>query len=360
MGPSDHAAGKKRSHNDNNVKHGNVDVPHKKQKLESSNGSQKQISNGNLGSIPDTKILQPDLSKALSFDPVSLRAYEKPIRPYTGHPSTLPPLPPVLIPSLATIAFTHVGAHPGSTSHKIQSTYDRLEFLGDAYIQIIATRLVYTLLPNHSVGRLSQQREYCVKNETLAKYAAAYGFPERADLPSNITKANKPLWIKTMGDIFEAYVAAIILGDPERGFQTVETWLTTLWQYELSRETKSSKVETQVVMEDAKVELAKAVGGRGVKLAYSDEREAEMIRKQGKLIYHIGVFIEGWGYEDRFLGRGEGLSKQDAGAMAAAEALKNPLLSDIRTIKKRYDAMAKGFKERGEIPPPFSVGMSFN
>lgn len=55
----------------------------------------------------------------------------------------------------------------------------------------------------------------------------------RALVPANYTDQPKR-WTKTKSDIFEDYVAAVILSRPEGGgFQLVERWLTSLWLPEL-------------------------------------------------------------------------------------------------------------------------------
>ena len=289
--------------------------------------------------------------RALNFTPVT--KYIKSTRPYTGHPSTLPPLPPILSSSLASLPFTHQGATNGPTATKVHSSYERLEFLGDAYIEVIATRFLYTFFPNLPAGKLSQRRELCVKNQTLAEYATAYGFPERAQLPKSINKEGKHAWRKTMGDIFEAYVAAVILADPENGFQTAEAWLTTLWEYEVTKLQQTSIVESQNACMTAKTELARAIGGRNVIIDYRDEGPPEHVKSQGKIIFHIAIYLMGWNWENKYMGRGSGLNKQEAGAMAAADALRNPLLQEVWSVKKKYDAMVAEARERGEVPPPF-------
>lgn len=147
------------------------------------------------------------------------------------HPNELPPLPSILSSTLEIAAFTHASlSNPNTTS------YERLEFLGDACIELFATRLIYPAFPTLTAGRMSQKRELLVKNETLAEYAVAYGFDKRAKLPRDFWgpgPGRGKLWTKTMGDIFEAYVAAVILSDPTGGFQTVETWLHALWKEKL-------------------------------------------------------------------------------------------------------------------------------
>ena len=319
------------------------------------------LSQSQQQSVPDALTEQEgaSLTKALnfsSFAPSSnpLPRYTKPTRPFKGNTQTLPPLPQIPSDELASMCFTHQGFHHGSIISNLHRTYERLEFLGDAYIEVIATRLVYTKFPDLTAGRLSQRRELCVKNETLAQYATLYGFPQRAKLPPNFNREDRKIWTKTLGDIFEAYVAAVILSDPENGFQSAEAWLTTLWEYELSKEQRGSKVEAQNVKIDSKNELIKVTGGRNVKIDYKEVKAPESIRDQGKMIYHFGAFLTGWHWANEYLASGSGLSKQEAGQMAAANAMQNPLVQqDVIRVKKEYDALVAAAREKGEEAPPF-------
>lgn len=269
---------------------------------------------------------------------------------YNGQPSSLPPLPPIRDASLAQIPFTHPGSLNGHPASNVDVTYDRLEFLGDAYIELIATRLIFPRFPKHTAGRLSQLREMLVKNETLAEYAMAYGFDERAKLPANFKgTVTSKVWTKTIGDIFEAYVAAVIMDDPEQGFQNAETWLCTLWEYKLSRQPAR---DTQMVDLDAKVQLGKRILGRGIKLDYRAEGPPQSIKKEGKLIFHVGVHLTGWGWQNELLGRGKGLSIKEAGAMAAKEALKNPFTETVACVKREFDEKTRAEREQKELEEP--------
>ena len=277
-----------------------------------------------------------NLGKALNF-PSHQHAHpldSSSDRPYNGHPSTLPSLP-LISDATAKVAFTHPGAAIGKS---VAHSYDRLELLGDAYIEVIATRLIFPRFPHLPAGRLSQLRESLVKNETLAEYAIAYGFDKRAILPPNFRNQTAgKIWTKTIGDIFEAYVAGIIVDDPEQGFQRAEKWLCTLWENKLTRQPAG---ETQVVDMDMKMMLAKKINGKGIKPEYRVEDTKE-IRKEGKLVYQIGIYFTGWGWENQFLGRGKGLSQKEAGAMAAKEALDNRVVEQISAVKKVFDEKVK-------------------
>lgn len=266
---------------------------------------------------------------------------------YNGHPSTLPALPPILDESLNQAVFTHQSRIHGHKSTKLHLSYDRLEFLGDAYIELIATRLVFPLYPHFPAGRLSQQRELLVKNETLAEYALAYRFDEIARLPSSFKAQSPKEKTKVLGDIFEAYVAALIISNPETGYQTAEIWLNALWTPKLGAQ---SSRETRVSDPNAKADLGRKVMGKGIKLEYRSEAPTQVVRKEGKEWYQMGVFLTGWGWENKRLGGGSGLNKQEAGNMAAMDALGGSLTAEVEMVKRAFDKKIREEREAATAP----------
>lgn len=237
--------------------------------------------------------------------------------------SHLPDLPPILDDRLEKAVFTHPACANDSDAN-----YDRLEILGDAYIELIATKLVWKTFPGLPSGRISQIRELLVKNETLAAFADSYDFSRRAVVPHNFVDNQLKLWVKIRGDIFEAYVAAIILSDPVGGYGNAEQWLTGLWTPMLvNLGPQKSKL-------NSKDELSTKVMGNGTKLKYIEEKPSVHPKGTGRQTYFIGVYFTGWGWENQHLGSGEGLKKSAAGDEAARNALANPLVSEINLKKK--------------------------
>ncbi|KAF3479574.1 RNase3 domain-containing protein [Arthroderma uncinatum] len=253
--------------------------------------------------------------------------------------ATLPLLPPIKDETLKSAVFTHTGIverGPGSVSSS-EKTYDRLEVLGDAYIELISTRLIWEKFPTLPAGKIAQARETMVKNETLAQYATAYGFDKLLKTSSDYRNHPKR-WIKIRGDVFEAYVAAAIISDPENGLRVVESWLTQLWLPKLA--------EVRLPVPPAergqngnitfKDKLSATVVSKGIKLQYIDEKPP--VRDGGLVTSFIGVYLTGWGYEKKHLGSGSGLSKSEAGNQAAIRALNNrPLIDEINATKREFD-----------------------
>lgn len=254
---------------------------------------------------------------------------------YNGNSDTLPKIPEIPDKSLETAAFTHQGILGAHQVNDVNMSYERLEFVGDAYLELIATRILFLRFPDLPAGKLSQRRQLLVNNETLAGFSLAYGFDTRAHLPQDIrlSRNHTPgkIWTKTMGDIFEAYVAAVILSDPHDGFSKVEACMTELWEPLLSN------LEEELLNMNAKVQLGAKILGKGVKVTYRDEKEPEMMKKEGKILFHIGVYISGWGYQDVHLGSGKGWNKSEAGNRAATQAMSSPLTAEIAAVKKEFD-----------------------
>lgn len=241
----------------------------------------------------------------------------------------LPRLPTIPDGLLEKAVFTHPGM-----SNNNEATYDRLEILGDAYIELIATKLIWDTFRDLPSGRISQIRESLVKNETLSEFATRYGFHLKALVPRDYLKQPKR-WIKTMGDIFEAYVAAVILSNPADGYKTVENWLRALWMPQLA------SIGDQTICLHAKEALAKRIMGKGIKLRYIDEHPPIQL-EGGKQIFSTGVYLTGWGWNNSHLGSGQGLNKVMAGNQAAQQALQNEqLINKIMAVKEAHEAEKK-------------------
>jgi ribonuclease III len=280
-------------------------------------------------------------------------------------PTPLPPLP-TISDAYAKPTFTHPNLAPGEytsktpnkattttstpTTHPDPSTmqsYDRLEFLGDAYLEVIATRLIWTRFASAMApGRLASTRESLVKNETLAAFAVAYGFDRRMRIEEGGQPTTRLAQVKLWGDVFEAFVASVVLSgggggeesstvdhhqqqqqqqdqpqpQPRKsGFEIAEDWLALLWEPLLVA--AAEKDRNALPGAQWKEGLRKMIGAKGVRIDYVDERKP-LIGK-GIETYFVGVFLTGWGYENQHLGSGQALSKKAAGMAAAKDAVEN-------------------------------------
>jgi ribonuclease-3 len=254
----------------------------------------------------------------------------------------LPPLPPITDLSLLNAPFTHSSTLPHHIPQTGSNTYESLEFLGDAYLEVMATKLIHSRFGTHSVGQKSGLRELLIKNDTLSQYSRDYGLGQRVQI-LNREKISPPKWLKILADVFEAYVACVVLSDENNGLKTAEEWMWQLWEpkvkeWQLAGGAKASGMQEKL-SHDVKGELQRHVVSKGVRLDYEELSAVEFDRINNRTTYHIGVYLTGWGYDKVKLGSGSGRSKQLAGAEAAknAFATSKSILDDAHRKKLEFD-----------------------
>lgn len=279
-------------------------------------------------------------------------------------PHSVPKLPEVLDSTLAAAAFIHTSVGNGDATNL---SYERLEWVGDAYIELIATLLIAQTFPFLSPGKASQYREGLVKNVTLAGYARQYGFHKRIRMDDRPTAPGikESDWIKIQGDVFESYVAAVILSDPVNGIQRAADWLKDLWGQKLRSDIiheersefkfdsplwrlRGGNVEISVVDKSQtkpinfKDQIQKAIGYKGIKLRYEDVGAPQKSRETKLAVFTVALYLDGWGEQGRLLGTGKGNGKKDAGERAAEMALqKKELIESCMEKKKLAIAQAE-------------------
>ena len=262
-------------------------------------------------------------------------------------PQDLPPLPLITDSKLANAVFTHPTRLQGHNQTKLDKSYDRLEFLGDAYIELVASRLVYKRYPFMAAGALSQQRERLIKNEALAAHSLAYGFDKRASLPPRVSGISLPVskrrlndpekqYVKMLGDVFEAYVAGVVLSNASSGYEIVEEWLHKLMLPKLEAQNNDEVKEPPPA--DSKTQLSKRILGQGARLEYCETAAPDLSEsKSGITWFTIGAFLTGWGWDRVKLGEGRAKTKSKAGMIAATQARENPVTEQIEKIKREHD-----------------------
>lgn len=250
---------------------------------------------------------------------------------YGGSSQDLPPLPSITL-QLETAVFTHASVAVQNPDNPEMVNYERLEFLGDAQLELMASQVIFERYNSTAPGKMSTIRELLVRNETVAAFSRAYGFDKRLKIA---TGGEQPRdMTKIQADVFEAYVGAIVLSDSHwhQGFDTAKAWVTQLWEPRLSG------LGMQIASHDIKSKetLGKQVLLSGVKLNYIEEKPAVLDKRHGTQTYFMGVYLDGWGYDNQHLGSGVGESKKSASQQAAYTALKNPLLEDIKAKRKAF------------------------
>ncbi len=112
--------------------------------------------------------------------------------------------------------------HKSYASEKnVKYDNQRLEFLGDAVLQIILTKYLFTRYPESQEGDLTKMRSALANQETLASFAKTLSLGEYLMLGKGESDAKGQERESTLSDAFEALLGAIYLDvglDPAEKF----------------------------------------------------------------------------------------------------------------------------------------------
>jgi ribonuclease-3 len=190
-------------------------------------------------------------------------------------------------------------------SYKKPYNNERLEFLGDAVIDLIVAEYLYNKFPNSDEGILSKTRASIVNEAGLAKLAKKIGLGEHLFI-SNAEENNEGRSKSSLtSNAFEAVMGAIYL---ESGLKTVEKIVLDILNQTYA------KIDLQSLSKDYKTALQEITQSiEGVTPEY------ELIGSQGpdhKKLFEIRVSLKGVE-----LAKAMGKSKKDAQQKAAKIAL---------------------------------------
>ncbi|HWB33709.1 MAG TPA: ribonuclease III [Candidatus Paceibacterota bacterium] len=182
---------------------------------------------------------------------------------------------------------------------------ERLEFLGDAVLELVATRYLFEKFPTHPEGDLTAFRAALVNAVTCAEVANELGMNEYLLLSKGESKDNGRARGVLLANAFEALVGAIYL---DQGYDAAKEFiesrllpkLDTIVKKKLWRDAKSTLQE-------------KAQEAEGATPSYA------VIRETGP--DHDKQFVVGVYVRDNMLAQGMGKSKQEAEQSAAQAAL---------------------------------------
>jgi len=88
-------------------------------------------------------------------------------------------------------------------------SYERLEFLGDAILNMVVANYLYFRFPDQNEGFLSKIRTRIVNGKMLGFLSNEIGFPKFAIISKQVEEANGRNNYKIMEDIFEAFIGAL-------------------------------------------------------------------------------------------------------------------------------------------------------
>lgn len=123
--------------------------------------------------------------------------------------------------SLFIDAFTH----SSFSNERKCADYEKIEFVGDAVLDLLIADLVYHAYPNLKQGELTKLRANLVCSSSLAQYARQYKFNEAIRLGHGEIQSGGPNQ-KILEDVFEAFIGATYL---DQGFIFTKTMVQKIF-----------------------------------------------------------------------------------------------------------------------------------
>jgi ribonuclease-3 len=126
-------------------------------------------------------------------------------------------------PQLLKLALTHRSV---SSEDPGRNDNERLEFLGDAVLQLVVTDLLYESYPQLAEGQMAKVRAAVVSRPTLAEVALALDLGEEIELAPSEDATGGREKESILADTVEAIIGAVYL---DRGLEHVRDLIVSLW-----------------------------------------------------------------------------------------------------------------------------------
>jgi ribonuclease-3 len=203
-------------------------------------------------------------------------------------------------PDLVRLALTHRSV---SAEDPARNDNERLEFLGDAVLQLVITDLLYSTYPHLAEGQMAKVRAAVVSRPVLAEIANTIGLGVYVELAEGEERSGGRGKDSILADAVEAVLGAIYL---DGGLESARTAIVRLWQEVVSERAKDPGVK------DYKTRLQEQLAQDGRRPDYLVEGTGPDHDRRFRATVVVGGVV---------LGEGGGRSKKAAEQMAAQQAL---------------------------------------
>lgn len=203
---------------------------------------------------------------------------------------------------LAVQAMTHSSY---ANERKINKTedYERLEFLGDAVLELVSSDFLFHENPEFAEGKLTRLRSSMVCEPALAYCARDFGLEEFIRLGKGEEATGGRGRDSIVSDVMEALIGALYL---DGGFQVAHDFIHRFVLSDL--EDKKLFLDSKTALQ----EFIQAAGYESFEYVLVDEKGPD----------HAKIFIVEAVLDGKVVGRGDGRTKKAAEQKAAYEAIK--------------------------------------
>lgn len=203
-------------------------------------------------------------------------------------------------PGLLRLALTHRSV---SSDDPARKDNERLEFLGDAVLQLVVTDLLYDSYPHLAEGQMAKVRAAVVSRDALAEVARLLDLGSHVELAASEEATGGREKDSILADAVEAVIGAVYL---DGGIEPARSVVLSLWSDRVSERSKQPGVK------DYKTRLQELTARDGIRPEYRVEGSGPDHDRRFQAAVYVGGIERG---------RGEGRSKKEAEQDAARKAL---------------------------------------
>lgn len=200
-------------------------------------------------------------------------------------------------------AFNHT-SYVNEKAHKGSLSNERLEFLGDAVLELVVSQYLYHTYPEQAEGHLTRMRAQLVREPSLAYLARQVSFDQYLKLGKGEAESGGRQRESILSDCFEAFLGAFYI---DQGIEAVKSFLTPILL-------APHQTILEITSQDYKTKFQELVQQKG-----SVQIEYRLLKQEGPP--HSQVFTAGLFVENQLQAQGKGKSKKEAEMQAAREAL---------------------------------------
>ena len=185
-------------------------------------------------------------------------------------------------------------------------SYERLEFLGDAVLDLIVTEVIFTQFPDENEGFLTKLRAKLVKGDALADYARELNLSDLLVIGERARGQGIEFSKSVLADVFEALIGAMYI---DRGYKKTARFV--------------NKIIKQYVDFESVIDTLDNHKSLLLEYAQANKMEIptyEVISESGPghdKTFEVRVLVD-----NKEMGQGKGKSKKSAEQRAARLALK--------------------------------------
>jgi ribonuclease-3 len=195
--------------------------------------------------------------------------------------------------------------HPSSDQKRSTNlNYERLEYLGDAVLELVVSRELFSRYPKADEGLLTKMRSAIVSRAHLAELCARLGWGEQLIMSPQLEKTGGRKAVSVLANTFESVIGAVMMDSNYNAARKVSLHL-------LDASLNVAQSLISINYKGELLEVLQSINGQGPKYAVDLVDESKP----------AGPFRARVLWNELELGVAEGQSKHKAEMAAAAQAL---------------------------------------